>query len=96
MACTQMFALCGNRTRDLLRSRRLFPPLRHIARQLHLWICLLNVRLSYQIEQLNIETFKIDNYLICFQLIGNETTTLFSMTLTHGVGNKLSLFKDRY
>jgi hypothetical protein len=34
--------LCGNRTRDLLRSRRLFPPLRHIDRQpyLHNWIYL--------------------------------------------------------
>jgi hypothetical protein len=31
--CTQMFALCGNRNRDLLRSRRVFPPLRHIGRQ---------------------------------------------------------------
>jgi hypothetical protein len=29
--CTQMFALCGNRTRDLLRSRRVFPPLHHIG-----------------------------------------------------------------
>jgi hypothetical protein len=28
-----MFALCGNRTRDLLRSRRVFQPLRHIGRQ---------------------------------------------------------------
>jgi hypothetical protein len=26
-------ALCENRTRDLLRSRRVFPPLRHIGRQ---------------------------------------------------------------
>jgi hypothetical protein len=31
-SCTQMFALCGNRTCDLLRSRRVFPPLRHIGR----------------------------------------------------------------
>jgi hypothetical protein len=31
---TQMFALCGNRTRNLLRSRRVFPPLRQIGRQL--------------------------------------------------------------
>jgi hypothetical protein len=30
----QMFALCGNRTRDPLRSRRVFPPLRHIGRQI--------------------------------------------------------------
>jgi hypothetical protein len=29
-----MFALCENRTRDLLRSRRIFPPLRQIGRQL--------------------------------------------------------------
>jgi hypothetical protein len=29
--CTQMFARCGNRTLDLLRSRRVFPPLRHIG-----------------------------------------------------------------
>jgi hypothetical protein len=29
-----MFALCGNRTRDLLRSRRVFPPLRQIGRQI--------------------------------------------------------------
>jgi hypothetical protein len=28
-----MFALCGNRTRDLLRSWRVFPPLRQIGRQ---------------------------------------------------------------
>jgi hypothetical protein len=28
-----MFALCGNRTRDLLRSRRVFPPLRQVGRQ---------------------------------------------------------------
>jgi hypothetical protein len=28
-----MFALCGNRTRDLLRSRRAFPSLSHIGRQ---------------------------------------------------------------
>jgi hypothetical protein len=28
-----MFALSGKRTRDLLRSRRVFPPLRHIGRQ---------------------------------------------------------------
>jgi hypothetical protein len=28
-----MFALCVNQTRDLLRSRRVFPPLRHIGRQ---------------------------------------------------------------
>jgi hypothetical protein len=28
----QMFALCGNRTRNLLR-RRVFPPLRQISRQ---------------------------------------------------------------
>jgi hypothetical protein len=27
-----MFALCGNRTRDLLRIRRVFPPLREIGR----------------------------------------------------------------
>jgi hypothetical protein len=27
-SCTQMFALCENRTRDLLRIRRVFPPLR--------------------------------------------------------------------
>jgi hypothetical protein len=27
-----MFALCGNRTRDLLRSKRVFPPLRQIGR----------------------------------------------------------------
>jgi hypothetical protein len=27
-SCTQMFALCGNRKRDLSRSRRVFPPLR--------------------------------------------------------------------
>jgi hypothetical protein len=32
-SCTQMFALCGNRTRDLLRSRRVFPSLRLISRQ---------------------------------------------------------------
>jgi hypothetical protein len=30
-----MFALCGNRTRDLLRSRRVFPPLHHIGRQIN-------------------------------------------------------------
>jgi hypothetical protein len=29
-----MFALCGNRTRDLWRSRRVFTPLRHIGRQM--------------------------------------------------------------
>jgi hypothetical protein len=29
-----MFALCGNRTRVLLRSRRVFPPLRHTGRQM--------------------------------------------------------------
>jgi hypothetical protein len=28
-----MFALCGNRTRDLLRKWRVFPPLRQIGRQ---------------------------------------------------------------
>jgi hypothetical protein len=28
-----MFALCGNRTRDLLHSRRVFPSLPHIGRQ---------------------------------------------------------------
>jgi hypothetical protein len=28
-----MFALCGNRTRDLLRRRRVFSPLRQIGRQ---------------------------------------------------------------
>jgi hypothetical protein len=33
-SCTQMFPLCGNRTRDLLRSRRVFPPLRQIGRQI--------------------------------------------------------------
>jgi hypothetical protein len=27
-----MFAQCGNRTRDLLRIRGVFPPLRHISR----------------------------------------------------------------
>jgi hypothetical protein len=32
-SCTQMFALCRNRTRDLLRSRRVFPPIRQIGRQ---------------------------------------------------------------
>jgi hypothetical protein len=32
MSCTQMFALGGNRTRDLLHSVRVFPPLRHIGR----------------------------------------------------------------
>jgi hypothetical protein len=31
-SCTQMFALCGNRTCELLRSRRVFPPLRQIGR----------------------------------------------------------------
>jgi hypothetical protein len=30
-SCTQMFALCGKGTRDLLRSRRVFPPLRQIG-----------------------------------------------------------------
>jgi hypothetical protein len=35
-SCTQMFALCGNRTRDLLRSRRVFPQLRHIGRRMRL------------------------------------------------------------
>jgi hypothetical protein len=29
-----MFALCGNRNRDLLRIRRVFPPLRQIGRQI--------------------------------------------------------------
>jgi hypothetical protein len=32
-SCTQMFALCGNRTRELLRSRRVLRPLRQIGRQ---------------------------------------------------------------
>jgi hypothetical protein len=32
-SCTQMFALCGNWTRDLLRGRRVFPPLRQIGRR---------------------------------------------------------------
>jgi hypothetical protein len=32
-SCTQMFALCGNRTRFLWRSRRVFTPLRHIGRR---------------------------------------------------------------
>jgi hypothetical protein len=31
-----MFALCGNRIRDVLRSRRVFPPLRHIGRNISL------------------------------------------------------------
>jgi hypothetical protein len=30
-----MFALSGNRNRDLMRSRRVIPPLRHIGRRLH-------------------------------------------------------------
>jgi hypothetical protein len=30
-SCTQIFALYGTRTRDLLHSRRVFPPLRHKA-----------------------------------------------------------------
>jgi hypothetical protein len=34
-SCTQMFALCGNRSRDLLRSRRVFPPPRHIGRSIY-------------------------------------------------------------
>jgi hypothetical protein len=29
-----MFALCGNRARDLLRSSRVFPPLRQVGRLL--------------------------------------------------------------
>jgi hypothetical protein len=33
-SCTQMFALCGNRTRDILSTRRVFPPLRHMGRQI--------------------------------------------------------------
>jgi hypothetical protein len=32
-----MFALCGNRTRDLLRSRRVFAPLRHIGRRIRMY-----------------------------------------------------------
>jgi hypothetical protein len=32
--CTQMFALCGNRTRNLLSSRRVFLPLRQIGHQI--------------------------------------------------------------
>jgi hypothetical protein len=31
-SCTQMFALCGNRTRNLLSTRQVFPPLRQIGR----------------------------------------------------------------
>jgi hypothetical protein len=31
-----MFALCENQTRDLLRSRRVFPPLRHIGRHVRI------------------------------------------------------------
>jgi hypothetical protein len=35
-----MFALCGNRPRDLLRDRRVFPPLRQIGRQDLIAFCL--------------------------------------------------------
>jgi hypothetical protein len=30
-----MFALCGNRTRDLLRSRQVYSPIRQIGRQIN-------------------------------------------------------------
>jgi hypothetical protein len=38
-----MFALCGNQTRDLLRSRRLFPTLDQIGRLLLLLLKLVKI-----------------------------------------------------
>jgi hypothetical protein len=35
-SCTQMFVLCGNRTRNLLRNRQVFGPLRQSVVELDL------------------------------------------------------------
>jgi hypothetical protein len=47
---TQMFALCGNRTRDLLRSRRVFPPVRQIGRQSCDMLRSILVRVGYLVD----------------------------------------------
>jgi hypothetical protein len=50
-SCTQMFALCGNQTRDLLRSRRVFPPLGHISSQItHKPLKSITAKVSYDLK----------------------------------------------
>jgi hypothetical protein len=62
-----MFALCENRTRDLLRSRRVFPPLRQIGRQYACyWITIYK---DYLLDKNNVTQYRVINVRLRINII---------------------------
>jgi hypothetical protein len=49
-SCIQMFALCGNRTRDLLRGWLLFAPIRQIGRQICFYLFIIHSQILSSAE----------------------------------------------
>jgi hypothetical protein len=71
-SCTQMFALCENRTRDLWRSRRVFTPLHHIGRQLRLLVHRNKHPATMQSGYFNKLYFSLSASLPCSATVGRQ------------------------